>query len=121
MGGGPLDPFSDQLLSLRKEKLTKQAKSRGLAIGFYPVNMAMIDQMSGAAAAGIRSDPFSAAEPGNAKKILDFLRRNGIAFDASAGHQFMFDGFQVMAASTPASIAKLEQLLKKIRAQAEKK
>lgn len=110
------DPFTDKLLSRRKASLTSEAKSRGLDILFYGVDMKMIDEMSGDAAAGIRSDPFSAAEPENVAKIQNFLRDSGIKLDKSAGHQFLFDGFQVMVISSSANVARVKKLLEGIRA-----
>ena len=110
------DPFTDKLLSGRKASLTSEAKSRGLDILFYRVDMKMIDEMSGDAAAGIRSDPFSAAEPENVAKIQNFLRDSGIKLDKSAGHQFLFDGFQVMVTSSSANVARVKKLLEGVRA-----
>jgi hypothetical protein len=54
-GAASGDPFVDKLFSGRKASLTSEAKSRGLDILFYRVDMKMIDEMSGDAAAGIRS------------------------------------------------------------------
>ncbi len=113
---GPQDPFNNKLLSELKPMLIKKAKSRGLDIGFFRVNMEMIDEMSGDAAAGKRSDPFSAAEPENVGKILDYLGKSGIGFDESKGQQFVFDGFQVMVTCDSAKVARVKKLLDAVRA-----
>ena len=98
----------------------QEAKARGLEFKIFQVNRGMVDQM-GAAAGNVPRDPFGGRGPNLGKKVRKFLADAGIQFDEAAGHKFAFDGFQIFASNTPANIAKLEQLLNKLRAKTQKK
>ncbi len=66
-------------------------------------------------------DPFAPVDPNKVNRIRKFLRESGIRFDAAAGQNFVFDGAQITVTHSSANLAKLEQVLNKLRAKAEKK
>lgn len=90
---------------------------------FYEVTQGTINRMTGGGAAGggAGSDPFGPASGGGngedqGSKIKQFLEGTGIPFDETKGHQFVFDGFQVIVTHERRSLDLIENILRKLDA-----
>ncbi len=102
-------------------KYGRASKGTPLETEFYEVTQGSINRMTrgGTAGGGAGSDPFEPASGGGkgddqGSKIKQFLEGTGIPFDETKGHQFVFDGFQIIVTHDRRSLDLIENVLRKL-------
>jgi hypothetical protein len=102
-------------------KSGETVKDRPLETGFYKLTQGTIVRITGGTtqARGDDGDPFSPStrvgkSNDQGTKIKQFLVGSGIPFDETKGHQFVFDGFQMIVTHERRSLDLIENILRKL-------
>jgi hypothetical protein len=99
-------------------------KSKPLETEFYELTQGTINRMTGGGtvAGGLAGDPFN-SNPGGGRggddqgsKIKSFWEGVGIPFDATKGHRFVFDGFQMIVTHDRRAHDLIDKILRRLDA-----
>ena len=101
--------------------LAQKLNGRPLETEFYELTQGTINRMTGGGVGFDGAGPFihmemerRQANPSHSLKIKQFLERSGIPFDETKGHQFVFDGFQMIVTHERTSLDLIERIIRKL-------